>query len=254
LFPAVVAALEEVSLSGGAITDSFDSRIAPYNPAAAGSYGDLRSNDRITLSGSTTAIKGSAIASAAVTLIEGAKITGETARSAPPYRFPKLKPCGPPYSNGTGISGGSYSAATGRLEGQPGESIALADGAYCFSSINLAEGSSITVSGPVVVQLDAPSRFGRGGLDNTTGRAENFRIFSSLSHPTDGIALSGGPRAYATVYSPWSRIEFLGGDDFFGAVVGKMVVSAGGMRFHYDRKLNDNEDGTVQMIVWKDAL
>jgi predicted outer membrane repeat protein len=254
LFPAVVAALEEVGLSGGAITDSFDSRVAPYDPAAAGSYGDLRSNERITLSGNTTAVNGSAIASEAVTLVEGAKIAGETARSAPSYRFPQLRPCGPPYSNGAGISGGSYSAATGRLEGQPGESIVLADGSYCLSSINLSEGSVITVSGPVVVQLDSPSRFARGGLANTTGRAENFRIFSNLSHPTDGITLSGGPQAYATVYAPQSRIEFMGGDDFFGAVVGKTVVSTGGMRFHYDRKLNDNEDGSVQMIVWKDAL
>jgi hypothetical protein len=87
-----------------------------------------------------------------------------------------------------------------------------------------------------------------------TGRAENFGIFSSLAHPTDGIILCGGPRAYASVYAPWSRIEFMGGDDFFGAVVGKTVVSTGGMRLHYDRKLNDNEDGSVQMIVWKDAL
>jgi hypothetical protein len=254
LFPAVVAALEEVSLSGGAITDSFDSRVSPYNQATAGSYGDLRSNDRITLSGGTTAIRGSAIASGAVTLIESPRITGETAKSAPPYRFPQLKPCGPPYSNGAGITGGSYSAGTGRLEGQAGESIVLADGAYCFSSINLAEGSVITVSGPVVVQLDAPSRFGRGGLDNKTAGAENFKIFSTLAHPTDGIVLSGGPRAYATVYAPGSKIEFLGGDDFFGAVVGKTVVSMGGMRFHYDRKLGEGEDGTVQMMVWKDAL
>jgi hypothetical protein len=66
--------------------------------------------------------------------------------------------------------------------------------------------------------------------------------------------LSGGPRAYATVYAPGSKIEFLGGDDFFGAVVGKTVVSMGGMRFHYDRKLGEGEDGTVQMMVWKDAL
>jgi predicted outer membrane repeat protein len=254
LFPAAVAALEEVNLSGGARTDSFDSRVAPYDPAAPGSYGDLRSNARITLSGNTTAANGSAIASEAVTVIEGAKISGETARSAPPYRFPQLKPCGPPYSNGAGISGGSYSAATGRLEGQPGESIVLADGSYCFSSINLADGSMITVSGPVVVQLDGPSRFSRGGLANTTGRAENFRIFSSLSHPTDGITLSGGPRAFAAVYAPQARVEFMGADDFFGAVVGKTVVSTGGMRIHYDRKLSGNEDGSVQMIVWKDAL
>jgi hypothetical protein len=165
-----------------------------------------------------------------------------------------LKPCGPPYSSGAGISGGSYNAGSGRLEGRAGDSIVLADGNYCFSSIDLSEGSSITVSGPVVVQLDGQSRFARGGLANTTGTAANLRIFATFSHPTDAIALSGGPRAYVTVYAPQSRIEFLGGDDFFGAVVGKSVVSTGGMRFHYDRKLSDEEDGSVQMIVWKDAF
>lgn len=254
LFPAAVAALEEVSLAGGVITDSFDSRLAPYDPALAGSHGDVRSNERITLSGKTTAVNGSAIASEAVAFIEGARVAGETARSAPPYRFPHLKPCGPPYSSGAGITGGSYNAGTGRLEGRAGESIVLADGNYCFSSIDLSEGSSINVSGPVAVQLDGRSRFARGGLANTTGRADNLRIFTTFSHPTDATVLSGGPRAYASVYAPQSRIEFMGGDDFFGAVVGKSVVSTGGMRFHYDRKLNDDEDGSVQMVLWKDAL
>ncbi len=52
LFPWAVFAQTGISMGGGG-TDSWDSRLGPYNPATAGSNGDLTSNGDITLNNAT---------------------------------------------------------------------------------------------------------------------------------------------------------------------------------------------------------
>jgi hypothetical protein len=250
LFPCAVCSRESINLAGGTKTDSFDSRTAPYESLNAGTNGDVRSNGTITLWGSTTQVNGAATAGGPVTLSKGATVTGATTLNAPPRVFPAVASCGPPYSSGAGVTGGSYDPATGELRGTEGDAIALSDGSYCFSSIQLTEGSSLTVSGPVILNVTAHSDFAGGEVMNTTADAENLKVLSNLVSSERGIRVSGGNQTYMGIYAPDAKVHILGGGDFFGSIVGGMVVGDGGAKIHYDERFEDNQDGKVTMLTW----
>jgi hypothetical protein len=59
---------------------------------------------------------------------------------------------------------------------------------------------------------------------------------------------------YLTIYAPASGVEILGSGDFYGSIVGKVVASVGGARFHYDEQLAANEDGKVEIVLWKETF
>src|SRR5262249_30657501 len=152
-FPDALFGKQFVTLTGGSRVDSFDSRLAPYTPASAGSKGDTRSNGPITLSGGGTTIQGDGIAG---TTISGGTVTGTSASNAPPLYFSPVAPCGPLYSDTTGITGSgnwSYNPNNGNLKVAGGGSVTLANGTYCFASISLTGGGSLRVDGPVTVSL-----------------------------------------------------------------------------------------------------
>jgi len=254
LFPCVLCGKEGVSLSGGAITDSYDSRVGPYSVATAGSQGDVESNGDISLSGNTTLVKGNAAASGNVSASAGATVAGTTASNAPPLGFPRVIACGPPFSPGAGISGGSYNPSSGQLRGAGSDAIIIANGAYCLSSVELADNSTLTITGPVTLNLTAASSFTGGGIINQSANVENLQIVSSFSSSGFGITVSSGSLVYSTIYAPDARVEVTGQGDFYGAIVGRTVVNNGGARFHYDRKLREGEDGGVKMVLWKESL
>jgi hypothetical protein len=89
-----------------------------------------------------------------------------------------------------------------------------------------------------------------GEVINTTTDAENLKVFSSLVSSEQGIRVSGGNQRYMAIYAPDAKVHIVGGGDLFGSVVGKVVESAGGARIHYDKRLEDNQDGKVTMLTW----
>jgi hypothetical protein len=250
----VLCGLERLDLAGGVETDSFDSGAAAYNPAEARGNGHVRSNGDVLLSESGTEVRGNAVAGGIVATSGGATVGGIIANGSEPYPFPTMTPCGPPYSQGAGILGGTYDPITGRLQGTASDGIMLAAGSYCFSSVHLSDTSTLNVSGPVVVSVTSASTFTGGGIVNTTGKAENLKIFSSFASSTPGITVAGGGMPYLTIYAPASGVEILGSGDFYGSIVGKVVASVGGARFHYDEQLAANEDGKVEIVLWKETF
>ena len=250
IFPCAICSQAGIYLAGGTKTDSFDSREAPYDSLNAGTDGYVQSNGTIALSGSTTQVNGDAAAGGTVSTNGGATVTGTTTHNAPLRVFPPVASCGPPYSSGVGVTGGSYNSSTGELSGEAGNAIVLSDGSYCFSNIQLAGGSSLTVHGPVTINVSTHSDLASGEVINTTTDAENLKVFSSLVSSEQGIRVSGGNQRYMAIYAPDAKVHIVGGGDLFGSVVGKVVESAGGVRIHYDKRLEDNQDGKVTMLTW----
>ena len=254
LFPRAISSTDSVTLSTGASTDSYDSRLGPYASQAGSSAGHVRSNGSIVLSGSTTVLHGDADAGSQVLISNGASASGVVRQGVSPLDFSPVGACGPPYHDGTGIAGGSYDPLSGDLRGSGTDAIILQDGSYCFSSVDLSGASSLTINGPVRIHLTNHSNLTGGGLINTTEKAENLMIFSSVASPTLGVSIAGGSSAYVTVYAPRARIMALGPGDLFGALVGENVTNSGAVRFHYDQKLMDNEDGNVTFVLWKEVF
>jgi len=254
LFLCALCGKEGVTLSGGSQTDSFDSRKLPYTILTAGSEGDVLSNGNILLSGVTTRVKGNAVAGGSVLKI-GATVSGASMSGAPLRPYLPVSPCGPPYSTGVGITGGIYDPTTGQLRGSGVVPIVLAPGSYCFSSIDLSGGvSTLAISGPVTISLTAHSLLTGGGIQNPTLVTENLKIFSSVSSVKGGLDIAGGPLVYMAVYAPNARVVVSGSGDLYGSVVGATVSAATGAKFHYDKRLKDNQDGGIVMVTWREVF
>jgi hypothetical protein len=254
LFLCALCGKEGVTLSGGSQTDSFDSRKLPYTILTAGTEGDVLSNGNILLSGLATRVKGNAVAGESVLKI-GATVTGASMSGAPLRPYLPVSPCGPPYSSGVGITGGLYDPTTGQLRGSGAVPIVLAPGSYCFSSIDLSGGvSTLAISGPVTISLTAHSLLTGGGVENPTLVAENLKIFSSVSSAKGGLDIAGGPLVYMAVYAPNARVVVSGSGDLYGSVVGATVSATTGAKFHYDKRLKDNQDGGIVMVTWRELF
>lgn len=226
------------------IVDSYDSRVAPYNPSAPGGDGDAGGNGNIDISGNTT-VRGDAAAGGSVVISGGSSVTGTVTNGAPSQSFPSVNACGPPYSNGSGITGGSYDPATGVLTVSGGGTATLTNGTYCFSSVNISGGATLTVNGAVNIYLTNVSSFSGGSLVNTTADAANLTIYSSFASAggPSGVELSGGSDAYMTVYAPSTRVTLSGTSDFYGSIVANIVEVSGGSKLHYDVKLGATGGG-----------
>ena len=256
LFNCAACGKDSVSIVGGSTTDSYDSRSGAYGGGNVGSDGDVGSNGTISLSGAPTVVRGDASSLTSVTTSGGATITGTTTNLMAPIEFPPIDPpCGSPYtySNGTGIGGGSYDSSDGQLRGAGSDNITLASGTYCFSSVNLAGKSTLTIQAgsTVKIYLTANSNFTGGGVVNATNLPENLQIFSTFSSSSQGISVSGGSQTAMAIYAPDCRVALAGGSAYYGSIVGKSLDISGGTQFHYDKRLEDNVSGEVGMVSWR---
>jgi hypothetical protein len=113
--------------------------------------------------------------------------------------------------------------------------------------------SALAISGPVTISLTAHSLLTGGGIENPTLVAENLKIFSSVSSAKGGLDIAGGPLVYMAVYAPNAKIVARGGD-LYGSVVGGFVETAAQTKFHYDKRLKDNQDGGITMVTWREVF
>ena len=241
---------ETITFSGNALTDSFDSRVAPYTPSSAKNAAHLASNGDIFLAGAKTEVRGDVTAGGSVTS-RGARVTGVATNHAPSFSIATLhSPCDSTPSDGSGITGGHYDAHTGQLKGMGSDPIILSEGTYCLSSIDLDGGARLTVNGTVTIYLFDKSDLSGGQINNTTHLAGNLKIISLHSSNDYGITLAGGQDAYMVIYAKNTGVKFTGKKDFFGAVVAARIDNKGGTSIHFDRGIQDDPIVFVKRISW----
>ena len=124
-----------------------------------------------------------------------------------------------------------------------GNTLTLTKSSYFFSKIVLAGNSKLKIaSGPVRVFVTDQVDFSGGVIVNATQSPANLQIYQQpYALPTGytpsvkTAALSGGSSSAFVYYGPTTPVTVAGNSDFFGAIVGKSIVSSGGSRLHYDR-------------------
>jgi len=260
-YPCAFCSQADITIGGGGITDSFDSSQGTYAQTVS-SHGDMRANGNVRLQGNKTTVKGDATAGGTVTVGQGT-VTGTITNGADLQYFPPVHVCGPPYSSGAGITPlGVYNTSNGQLQSS-GAAIVLAPGTYCFSSVQITGGGSLTVQGPqgctscaVQVYVTGNSNFSGNGIINTTHIPANLRIFSSFDSGSSGqgVSLTGGSEAYAAVYAPKAYVKFSGGSDFYGSVVGDGVDDIGGTNIHYDLSLSSLANAGLGFLTWRQVF
>jgi hypothetical protein len=250
-----VIGLDSVIVSGkGAVVDSYDSSAGLYGPANHGSAAELFSNGGITLKSSSVfgnvrsalgsvllqdkaLVSGDVRAGGPITN-NGSTIGGTATPNSPSPTIvaPPVPACSP-FSGTGGLSGKyDYNAVTGDLKVSGGKAAALAPGTYCFHTVELSGGATLTVSGPVVIKLTGQLNGSGGSLLNLTKLPSNLQIDSSYAGGS-GVLLSGGSSAYLSVYAPLTSITLSGGSPVYGALLGKTLDLSGGAAVHYDTQL-----------------
>src|SRR6266581_281540 len=233
-----------ITISGGGITDGYNSGNGPYDPTAIDSSGSLATNGNITLSGGGTAVKGDA---AAAGTNSGGTVTGS--RSNGVTAFPTLPtlacPAGgyTPAGNVPISSGITYNAATGVLTVSGGKNLTLTPppSQYYFSSLTLSGGSTLTINSAgqhVDIYIENKLDLSGGGIINTAATQTALGIWACGTPASpQGWTLSGGSGAYFSVYAPNHDITVSGSGDLYGAIVGRSLNSSGGSKVHYDEAL-----------------
>jgi len=267
---------DALGFSGGGTTDSFDSRNIQLSggDVVTDPYGgNVGTNGNLLESGSPTIINGTLSTprtgvgtctssnTTALTVQGNAQVTGGLVELPQVIEYPLPSPPDPmpPTSDlnltqsstcagipncvkvGDRMTLGPDSYGNLNLSGQA--DVHFTAGTYTINSITLAGNATLTIdSGPVILQV-AGQNIGASQpvIDFTGGTFANPSLNPAdlqIQYAGSGlIKLAGGSDAAGLVYAPGAEINFTGGSDWFGAVIGKVVDNAGGTAIHYDRSL-----------------
>jgi Tfp pilus assembly protein PilX len=279
--------------SSGGFTDSYDSSQGAYNAATAGKNAGVTSNGtisltRFTVNGNVLGTTNTAsapdvtVASSATvngnvtsggTVTNSGTVTGTITQNSPSglVTYPLVAPCGPPYSSGAGMTWtgtANYNAATGALVvNGSSNTLTLANGSYCFSSVTLSSSGTLKVTGAVVIRMTGKADFSGGTVTNTTLSAEKLQILSSSTlatcsnTSTTGITLSTASATHALVYAPAAGVTLKGTSaELFGSVIANtLCIPSGSPNIHYDAQLSKSTilqagQATFPMNAWQRCL
>jgi hypothetical protein len=252
VYPAGLVGATAVSVNtSGATIDSFDSSRGAYNAKTNhGSAALVMSNGTpglagVTVFGGATSTRGSVTVAATAHVTGNIKagttasihgtVGGTVTANSPSTAFsrPKVAACSP-FSPKRGMQGGTftYSSRTGDLTLSKG-TIKLAKGTYCFHSIALPPGTSLTVNDKVTLNLTGKIT-GGGHIVNSTDNPANLHIDSSYSG-TGGLTFQGSSHGYMTILAPATSVTISGGS-FFGTLFAGTVNLKGATAFHADTR------------------
>lgn len=265
-----IVAKGNVTFSGSADIDSYDSSVGPYNTATNRSdRATVATNATVQVTGSATIFGWVATGGAQPSVGGSGRIYGATSPASPrvdPSRVRTDFNTNLPDANapaGTGIALGSV---TSTLTLPRGSDVPGANGRYLYtaSSFQLNGTAVLTIAGPVdivsssdatvngsakiVINNAADASFNLycastitlngAGMVNNTGKAAKATIWGTKpSSGTQSVEINGSAAFVGTLYAPNANIQLNGASGFFGAVIGKTVTLAGSSDIHYDVQL-----------------
>ena len=253
LFQLPLLGAESVKLKKNGLTDSYDSRLGPYDPETAGQRGDVGTNatgeDSIVLqqgssiNGQVIVGPGIADPSEAVSTDGSVVITG-----APPIVSAAQAVDLPPVDT-TGLSCDQdlylpkEATFTFTESGSP----------YCYNEIKAEKDSVIAVSGDVVVYANRVD-FDKH-LQVNAGGSPTQLILQIASD--DDVDIDKDGSFVGAIYAPRSRVRLKKETDFYGAIAAERVEIDKKSQFHYDEALGDSDDGPigsyeVSVLSWRE--
>lgn len=273
LFSKAAFGCDEVQMSGGGVTDSFDSSIGSYASQAVNtdswgntialSNGDVGSNGDIKLTGGS-AVNGDATPGpgCSVSSSGGGGVTGSTAPNSQTEDCTPLDLTSMMSTASSTNDNGTIPALTDKgkdpfktpgsldLHLSGGDNIDLSAGTYYFTDVSLGGGSTITTSGKVTIYVDGDYDISGGGLVNS-GNATDLTVYVSGTQ----AKLTGGSGTAGAIYAPNADVLISGGGEINGSVFGKTVKNSGGSDFHYDEALGKKGPYlSAKIINWHEVF
>jgi hypothetical protein len=234
-----------VATTAGKI-DSFNSTNGVYGSSnhASGAY--VLGNGALSLSGvSLLGSAGSAQSSVSIahsagvsgdvvagtTVSNSGTVGGTVTQHSPGPPFSATVAACKPFSAKAGISGGTFTYASGNLTVKKG-TVKLAAKTYCFHNVTVNKGATLSVTGAVTIKLTGKLA-AKGQISSTTNLPGKLSIVSSFAS-TGGVSIVGGTHAAMTILAPKTSVTIAGGS-FFGSVLAGSVSLTGGLQFHADQ-------------------
>lgn len=266
---------QNVNISGNAVTNSYDSRLGPYDERVnVGHRGDVGTN--ATARGGV-AVNGSIFVDGQVKVgpnvanplsvvsgYDAAFITGGTSPPSDdqdvvsqPQTFP-MSPVSVPQGltcNDLEIHG--RRTVTLSSTGGP-----LGNGTYCFDDLDVRGGSQLTADGPVKMYLTGDLRLGgnsSSGSSSSVGVAGDptklIILIASTGAQLEG-SVTGSAKFYGAVYGPQATLTISGNAEVFGSIIAKVVNLTGSAVIHRDDALASRTDFSNQsrttLVSWRE--
>ncbi len=246
LFRYAMFGSNSVTLNGQGITDSYDSSQGPYNPATAGSKGDVGTNGitagNVSLHGNVQ-ISGNAYSgtgsdpNVVITMTDNDVITGsKLPLSKPEPMLPVTAPDG----------------NLGNLSVSGNTTTTLPGGMYVYTNIDVTGNGRLNFTGPTMIYVTGMLNIAGNGIGTATNLPPNLIIYVAGSGSVD---IGGNGNFYGGVYAPQSLVSIHGNGAFYGSAIGDTVTTTGNGNVHYDFALQTNGGlGPAQVTVlsWQD--
>ena len=199
------------------------------------------------MSGGLTIIKGNATPGIgdSVSMTGGSSVTGSTTPETTALSEPAINPGSAATTNNnshipTTTHGHAAVNGSGNFNVSGGDSVTIPAGTYYFKTMTLSGGSSITLSGAVVIYVAGNTDLSGGSVTNTGDIPANLQ----LNAMGTTLKLSGGSDLYAEIYAPTADITQSGGSSsFYGSMVGASLTLTGGGGLHADKSLGGSSNG-----------
>lgn len=285
LFTNALTTKNQITLSGGAIIDSFDSgdplksTNGRYDVTKRQANGDIATNSNGNLTNlSNNVVRGDAMSNQGTMQGTGG-VTGQIVNNFNTTLDAVIAPdwTGQPYTiDNTYNTSKIVTAAAGSTQSTPTriktntinigshDAIVIANGnvassgllapayidIYVTGDMKTNAQASITVSPNVNVRFYVAGNvdIGAGGVTNGTGYAANVQMYG-IDPPagtTRTFDMTGQADFTGVVYAPAFIYDFTGGGNIYGAVVAKTARLTGNSGFHYDEALGSLTSGTIQ--------
>lgn len=256
-------------LQENGFVDSYDSRVANYDPdnpgqkANAGTNCKAASGPWLTMDNNSSVLGDLSVTKAEgetpIYMGNGSSITGSSNYSAGEWI---LKPITPPgtytQSDDTGLHG-EYGSKTGKYEitsnnfTMHNNAKAIIDaGVYHFNSMELSNGSEFQIDPNigddevVEIYVDTSINFENNSElippIEVTGDSTKLRIYFSGTQTVD---LSNNVTFYGFIYAPNAQIEIRNNDNVFGNLVAKEIWLWNNGGVHYDEALMAENFGNI---------
>ena len=245
---------KELWLGDTGLVDSFDSGGGAYDPAGnSGVRGNSGANGDVAIEHSTE-IKGDLKAGDDIFEEPGVSVTGSKTAKANPESFPQIPP-------GTPAAGGLTVAA--------GQTVNLTPGTKYYKYLDLGDGASLTVSGPVTIvvtgpPVDSSAHVVRLGTNVTLGSAPGTQL--RIITKSDGTAeefvrfhAKAGFRFYGSLYGTNTDVYIRSNSEIFGSIIARTILTGGGTKIHYDQSVSNlpvchNGKYTILLGTWREII
>ena len=211
--------------------------------------GTVRSNGGIEITGGAN-VQGDAIPGLGYTVNDPSRVTGSTTPAAQALTLDPIDPQAladaQALNNNAAIPPAYLSS--GELTVADGTTCTLPAGTYYLTKVTVSGGSTLAVSGQVLIYCTGDFTVSGGSLLNLSGNPDNLRILST----GNSVVLSGASDIQAHVYAPnASDCTVSGGGNLHGSFFAGGATEYSGGSCFYEAGVGWNGKVRTQVAEWR---